>query len=659
MKFIILVLSILLTNLSMAAVIFDFDALGNGRIKVVIQGISGGDFQVNFYKKHKNDSDKGDYIEQKKSNSGGLSHVINATFSRDEQVTVSILNFNGNGQHLSQTSRTYGNLSGQNPNPTPTYTPTYQPTPQIPNSKIREYADQQARTVANRIAKTYGARENFRYNFVLGLWRGYDQYRLYNNNSQYGYGEYQRGYRQGINEGDLNGAAAGSNDASESGQSSGASDARSRFVRALDDQAPLDINLGQVTPPYYSGATVSGGYQQPSLNQKINELENDFRIRVCGPYRYDFDGYVLGCDWTLADAYRSNGTYSFIDSWFRADYAYSEWRNNGLGGRYDYNIYNQLNADQREIFVRYFKSTYEQVIDEKFNRIKFQPNYSVQELGFSYGIMLGKEMAHQQGLYDGYRHTFVPSSIRTFNLHYVNEYTSGFNKRVQYHSSRPVLESFQGQLAGNFIPNGKIDLIISRIVNLGLVDAANENIQVGGASITAQPISQTITIPALTTFKRPVSLKNVAIINYNVPTNTLQNVGIKIGSLSQTLSFEVSWNKILANFISLNSSDPYFNQSLAYIHKQIEEELKAARSSKNNIYEAGMQSNTLLTKTIEQYQLASTQGRQNLQKLAGFTQTGTTLCDIASDVTWNQFTLKKIKKSFIALYKSIDNSCSY
>ncbi len=651
----------LFSYLTLAEVTFDFSALANGKIKVVIQGISGGNYQVNFYKKHKNDSDKGDFVDQKNSNSGGLSHVVNTTFKYDEQVTVSILNYKGNGQHLNQVSRTYGNLSGQNPPPTytPTPTPTVQPTPNISQAKIREYADQQARTVANRVVKTYGERENFRYNFVQGLWKGYNDYRAYDNSNRYGFGEYQRGYRLGSNEGDRNGTRSGLNDAASSGQSAGANDARSRFIRALDNQAQLNTTLGQVNAPYFAGSVVSGGYQQPSLQQKIQELEDDFRVRVCRPYSFDHDGYTLGCEWTLSDAYRYNGTYTFIDSWFRADYAFSEWRNNGLGGRYDYNLYNQMGSEQRETFARYFKATYEQVIDEKFNRVKYQPNRQVQELGYSYGIMLGKEMAYQQGLYDGYRISFVPASIRSFNLAYVAEYKKGFDARVAYHSRQPVLENFEAYLTGNFIPGGKFDLVITKVVNLGLVDAAREGVRVSGNSISSLPVSDTLTVPALTSMKKNVVFKNVASISYNVPSNQTQSVSISFASINTSSTFVVSWEKILSNFIATNSADPNFKMSLDYVHKQLENELATARAQKNNIYEAGLQSDTLLSKAVGVYRSANTQGKQNLSQVSDLSPNGLTLCEIANDVSLLQIKLKKIRKSFVLVYKNLDNNCNY
>ena len=298
MRFVFFLFSLLFAYSTLADVEFDFTALSNGRIKVVIQGITGGNYQVNFYKKHKNDSDKGDFVDQTKSQSGGLSHVVNTTFKNDEQVSVAILNFRGNGQHLTQVSRTYGNLSGQTNPPRPN--PTYQPGPSVSNNKIKEYADQQARTVANRIAKTYGERENFRHNFVVGLWNGYNDYRAYDNNRRFGYGNYQEGYRKGNREGEKNGERAGASDASRLGQDAGANDARSRFVVAINDPSRLNTQMGQVIPPYYSGATLTGGYQQPSLQQKIQELEDDFRSRVCRTYRWDYDGFSLGCEWILS-----------------------------------------------------------------------------------------------------------------------------------------------------------------------------------------------------------------------------------------------------------------------------------------------------------------------------------------------------------------------
>lgn len=658
MKNFIILMSFLLSFASFANVDFDFSALGGGRIKVVIQGVKGGNFQVNFYKKHKNDSGDGRYVDNATTNSGGLSHVVSSNFSDDEQVTVSILNYSGSGNHLKRLSRTYGNLNGGGSNPNPTYSPPAPTaTPSMPLSKIRDYADQQARTVANRIANTYGKRENFRHNFVKGLWKGYNAYNRYQQGSDYGYSEYNRGFEVGRNDGNNSGYTEGARDAARNGSSAGAADARSRFVKALDGAATLDTTLGNISVPYYNGASLTGGYQTPSMDSKLRELENDFNFRVCRAYSWDYDGYNIACEWSLADAYRSNGSYSYIDSWFRADYAYTEWKNNGLGGRYDYNIYNDMNHNEKQTYMQYFKSTYNQVIDEKFEKVKNKENSTFQNLGFEFGILLGKEMAFQNGLVDGYKSGFTVASIKGFNKNYQLEYTKGFDRRVELHRTQPVLENFNAYLSGLFLPETNVDLVITNLVNLGTVDATNEIAKISGNSIVSLVNIEMISVPALTTLKNKVVVKNIGRIKANTPPQKLQEVNVHFATLNKSLSYEVSWKKIIDNFVKLPLSGTDYQKSLKYVAKELGTELINARKTEKNIYKDN--SSSLLAQIVALNNSTSAQGKMNIKNIASMQITGNqTLCDIATDVNFLlDLSRKKIRDSFIAQYKSIDPNC--
>ncbi len=255
MKLFIYLILLLFSLSAISAPTYNFSALSQGKIKVVINGISGGEQKVIFYKKHKNSNSK-TQVDSEYSTSGNLSHVIRTSFNSDEQVYAEIPALNSN--HL---SRTYANLGGSDGDHDQPRIPERDP---IPDSKIKDYADQQARTVANRIALTYGKRENFRFNFVNGLWNGYNLYRVFENRNQNGWGVYQEGLEFGKSKGYQTGKSAGISDAQTIGQSKGANEAHSRFVQAVNT-GDLNTSLedSSIQTPAYNGAAITGGFKTP------------------------------------------------------------------------------------------------------------------------------------------------------------------------------------------------------------------------------------------------------------------------------------------------------------------------------------------------------------------------------------------------------------
>jgi len=153
-----------------------------------------GSYQVNFYVDEK-------LVGHTQTQMGFFSGSISA--GSEKHVEISVLNYRGSGEH---------------------YVRKYTVPQTISPKKIRDYADQQARTVANRISNTYGKLENWRYNFSEGFWAGFAGFNVGSSTS-----DYESGRAEGVSWGQQNGSEAGESEGRQQGRTLGNREARNHF----------------------------------------------------------------------------------------------------------------------------------------------------------------------------------------------------------------------------------------------------------------------------------------------------------------------------------------------------------------------------------------------------------------------------------------------
>ncbi len=599
-----------------------FENLKNGQIQATGKKFTGeqSSYQVNFYKGR-------DFLKSINTSNGSFSYTSpSKTFKNNDKMFVKVLNFYGSGKHFEKSWTYKGSYSD------------------ISDEKIRNYANQQARTVANRVANTYGLRENFKYNFVKGFWSGYQEFLRFADPGEPGYGFYRRGYLVGLSEGGLAGARAGKIDAKNNADKKGLVDANERFLAAVDKGEP-DTTVIIPNLDSYNGANLRPDV--PSVYDHLDDLQGDFSRRL-REYYWEYDGFRLidfEIRWKLRFVYDSSGKYKFLDTYFRGEYAYGEWRNNRLGGKYDYNIYNKLDADQKRFFIRNFKNIYDRVIDEKFYRVRNRPNRKAFIFGEGYGFQTGKKVVRDRGYQDGYQKSSNESSIIIYKESFPGFYTDAFNKRVDYLAANPALILNDIVFVGEVFPSGTMELVVRNIVNYGGVNFKGAP-SLRGSGVT-QTSSKAIELDRLSSNQgQEIKSGNILKINSDVSVGSGGAISVKLGGTTKNVSFKVSWNNVLKN-ASLNSSlsDSQKETLKNYIFNTIKAEWDSQRGTSRNDYKDGK--NSLLHQIVS-FVNANPEARGYFRSLSS------KIDKIPpSKVASIKFTLKARKKAFKKLVKKL------
>ncbi|MCB9094487.1 MAG: hypothetical protein H6621_05390 [Halobacteriovoraceae bacterium] len=618
-----------ITSFAVSAQSLQFKNLDAGQVLVKGSGFNKA-YDVNFYK-------YSDYLDQIKMNSNGSFSYTTPrnTFQHGNKMVVKVLNYNGSGNHYERSWEYRKPTGGQGG----------EQSQEIPYEKLKNYANQQARTVANRVVNTYGEREKFKYNLVAGFWDGYELYRLYNGRGAYGYGAYHKGLANGRDIGKREGYRKGRDAASSEATLSAYSAVKAKFVAAVDTGHSPELSYS-IPVVNYDG--IPGDYYVPTVEEKLKELESDFRYKI-SVYRWAYDDYVLdtwGNDWTLRRIYTYNGTYEFVDSWFRSDYAYDEWKDNRLGGKYDYNIYKKLSSDQKYEYKKIFKSIYDDVIDSKFYRKKTERNPIAYALGQNYGYDVGREMAYQEGVRDGILDTHRASSIKGFEDNYAKFWEDSFIGYVEKFQNNPVLEVLDANVVGLFIPTGEIGVTIKKMRNIGGVDF-NGTAYLSGESVDSVKKLYNLKLEALTSnLGKEINFDVMAKINNGAKPDAKNVVTLHLGDFAFNLSYEMGWENILEAFAHDNLSSSQVATVESYLLKQVSAEWSTAISTvKHNPYKSNP--NETLIGRVANYVTKNSDSRE---KFSDFSEKAK---EIPGTVYKIQFAKAAKKKAYMNLVNKI------
>lgn len=566
-------------------------------------------------------------------------------------VKIQVNNWNGNGQHLVRSFTVPKRDTGDGRQP-----PSPQPTEyRMPYAQLRAYADQQARTVANRVVATYGALEKWKYNFTMGYWLGVSEF----DRSGLAQQTFDRGVADGMASGGSAGYAAGAVQGKSSGSQNGDAEARERFRAVVNTSKVPDTAIGSVSIPGFGGVSAPAnacntfsGYSSTLEGQLAQEMRNvRFGTDEWGYLVYDPSVYSL----TFKEIYGwGAGQYEFTDSYFREDYAWNEWFNNDLGGKYDKTNYRKLGDDQRADFRREFKSVYDNVIDEKFYRKKTERNLEAYLRGQYYGAELSKKKKYDAGCDAGYASAYVPQSVRGFNSAYENGYRSGFGSTVNHYNSNPVvsidgISLVDGNGNGVYELGETIGIRVGSYVNLGRVAARGLRVSMDGDGIDPIPSNETVSLEPSTSKTINQRVMNLARIREDVIADRNHDVDASIGSTKQTLSYKVSWAGTIEALVNLDPSQAGTLKN--FVVKNIQAEMIAAVSAKEKkFYKDGNPSKFA--------DLVALHGRTAEGHRAVLAQIGTELLAWAKaqengSLKGNKWKLGSLKSDFAAKAKSI------
>jgi len=327
-----------------------------------------------------------------------------------------------------------------------------------------------------------------------------------------------------------------------------------------------------LTEPRYSGQEPA--LPEVSLEGALAELNEKLQSEMAN-LTWEYDGYSLSYSslsdpWSIQRVYGygGSGKYQFIDSWFRNDYALSEWKNNRLGGRYDSALYQKLDFHQQNQFENDFQESYRNVIEAKFWKASKELNPAAQALGVGYGAAAARKLAHQQGFRAGSLETFRNASIQGFFREYRTSFTSAFNQTVDYYQTHPVLHLDDVKIVdGNrngFFENGEeISLQIGKLVNEGRVDTEKMEIRVSGDGIVpaAKPVTVSVTKSASQSMLLVPSIGKTPPIEID----TNYTVQVSVGGVSTRVSYQLTWEQILVLFGTKEQGTEIFANYQKYI----------------------------------------------------------------------------------------------
>lgn len=591
-------------NAAVAAVVaqpsVEYGKILHGQMTIAGRGFSkkDGRYDVNFYL---ND----DFLQTIKTEDGSFSYTTPRDKVHDgDRIMVRVLNYNGSGKHWERTVTALNDDDAA-----------------MPDEKLRNYADQQARSVANRVADTFGMRENWKYNFSTGFWQGYSDYKLFGEGA-FGRVNYNRGLTEGKSQGGQDGYSKGERQAREKAESLVGSDVRSRFVSIVDANREPDLRV-RLPEHSYSGA--DGTVDSSFVDNKLHEVDSAFQKELA-TMRWTSENFELRYNedsdtWTIRNVFSRQGKYEFNRKWFWGDYAYGEWKNNRLGGSYDYNLWKKMDANEKDRFERRFKKTYENVIDEKFWQKRTQANPIAQARGYFYGQTIGAQEAYQEGWNKGYQTSYRSASIRGFDNIFESTYRDMFEKGASRYLSGPVVEIQDAVLTNDvgatfFQPGDTVGVSITKAVNLGRQPARlHATLQGNEIQPLAAAEEETMVLPASSSNPKALVYRTLAKIPNDAKSDTTYYTTLKVGDASTTLSFKIGWLETLQTFAGLDAGkDPTaYEKTRHYILSTLTQEWLACIGQSQNWYRLG---SSKLNKLVTYYESLDSRKKENFRSMA-------------------------------------------
>lgn len=484
-------------------------------------------------------------------------------------------------------ARNENQIITDNPIPRPG-TPPSIPEPvkkETPDQKVQTYAEQAANFMANRVVETYGPVENYRFYFYQGFHR---QANLYSNLgiAVESLPEYRSQLDSGYYQGEQEGLSAGRNDGKSQGYTMGRSEARTRFIKALDNPASLNITIGP-EPNSANYAGLNSNKSNPdfssSLSRYNNSILDDVRRQFGLNNEIDDDviNDIYGSYWSLTDYYSWNSyKYETLFSSWRADNAFSLFlnkklvRQNSDPGKIQAN--NQMVAKYKEItnpdefydaeesryqFKQTFISQYNSVIEQKWNREVYdRRNLNAESRGEYYFVQALRSYAGELGFARGHQQSFLSASQRGFQETFSPSYRASFDDTVRFHQSHAVLENIKiilknqnGQSSAGILDS--LYPTVTDVVNLGLIKG-QVRVSLNGPGLNSlnlpTPINdQSMEIDGLARFQGETVLNSPSIVNTTNKANQPMTVQVKIytgensQAQTQNQSVLISWTQTL------------------------------------------------------------------------------------------------------------------
>jgi hypothetical protein len=337
-----------------------------------------------------------------------------------------------------------------------------------------------------------------------------------------------------------------------------------------------------------------------------------------------------------------------VDSWFRTDYAWSEWMNNDLGGRYNKVNYRKLESDQKNNFQVYFERQYDRVIDVKYLKKQREFNSTANSRGQWYGVEIAARRAYDKGCNAAYAERYTPASVNGFRTTYEGSYRSSFQSTVSTYRSKPVvtidgIRLVDGNGNGVFELGENVGIVVGNVTNLGRVAARNLPIQMSGDGLQTLASRETVTIEPSTSVAVNQVAPNLAQIRMDVIADRNNSVSVAIGGHTQQLSYMVSWKGSIQALATVSPSNAASLKQ--FVLKNIQDEYTATEKAKNNIYsEKGkLKTTSKLRDLVEFYESLPSEQRENIRSM------GPTIVKMQETAAHGKWSTGRLRKDFAAL----------
>lgn len=423
------------------------------------------------------------------------------------------------------------------------------PSATLDQKKLENYAQQQARTVANRVVSSFGAQENYKYNFIKGLKQGYASAKIFSPVSS----NYNQGYIAGKIEGKSKGQKIGRDYAYKEANTRAQESAISRHKLAISTGF-VDYNVRIPSNVFVASRIANEVFDlEKHLQEKVRLIDSDLRVELKkNTFGKDFVvDFQFDNNFSLSRWISLDGKYKYVDSYFADDHAFNEWKGNGLGGSYDYHLYKKMTNSEKIAFEQHFKKIYRNVINEKLeNRIQKTNNAALLR-GIFWGTKIGNDEAYLNGFKTGLETKIEKHASKSFNQLFPDYFNSFFMHWMHYFDSNLAFD-IEAQLipsqkqAGLFSISGKIINYSGAIdINLPL-------------NLTSTVLNQTQPLRIAGIYPHSIEkfeLEDILQIKDKILPNKNYEVILKIGSQKKALLLNINFTYLLEQFSSFDESN--------------------------------------------------------------------------------------------------------
>lgn len=323
---------------------------------------------------------------------------------------------------------------------------------QLGNTKIDNYADQQARTVANRIAESFGRQERYKASLVSGLNSGYSLNRVFTLSNS----EYSRGFEVARSAARRNAESIAVQTAKKDADQQAQQTARAKHVAAVFQNGYVDPSFTRPIETFRPSAVLTD--VSFTLKAELANKQRDLWTRMDRELRATRFGdelfsvlFDVRDDFTLSTILGLDGHYEFVDSYFKDERAWREWQENGLGGKYDFNLYKKMGLAEKTRFESQFKSVYRTVLRDKILAKLNERDSQAYERGLFWGLELAKEESYLHGYSDGLSSALEREARAIYDNAFETEYERRFHDWMRHYENSAEL-SFELKLEKSNTP---------------------------------------------------------------------------------------------------------------------------------------------------------------------------------------------------------------